>query len=221
MSTNQPGIGPQPPSPPPPRGMSTGVKVLLIVGIIFFVLVLLCCGGLFLIGRHFAQEVSYDPVVVKATTDKIAQIEIPELLKPKASMDLKVPIVNKTIMKMATYADDTGKSTLKLAAMGDMFAGQNEAQMRASIDQSLQQQGVNNERPEQIQNGDISTKDVQIGGKTAKFTIIKGQGTTTHSPRIQVNGGFQGHSGPAMLILDADAEKLTPEKVNAMLESIH
>ncbi len=105
--------------------------------------------------------------------------------------------------------------------MGDMFAGQNEAQMRASIEQSMQQKNVNNGQREQIQNGDISTKELQIGGKTAKFTIIKGQGITTHSPRIQVNGGFQGHSGPAMLMLDADAEKLTPEKVNAMLESIH
>ncbi len=109
MSTNQPGIGPQPPSPPPRRGMSTGVKVLLIVGIIFLLLVLLCCGGIALFVHHVTKGVSQNPVVVKATTDEIAQIEIPELLKPKTSMDMKVPLINKTLMKMAMYADDGRK----------------------------------------------------------------------------------------------------------------
>ena len=61
---------------------------------------------------------------------------------------------------------------------------------------------------------------MQIRGKPAKFTIRKGQEAGTHALRIQVNGVFQGHSGPVILTLDADASKLTPEKVNAMLDSI-
>ena len=77
MSTNQPGIGPQPPSPPPRRGTSTGVKVLLIVGIIFLVLALLCCGGIALFVHDVKKGVSQDPAIVKATTDEIAQIDIP------------------------------------------------------------------------------------------------------------------------------------------------
>ena len=99
--------------------MSTGVKVPIIVGIVFFVLAVLCCGGFFLFVRHISQGVSQDPAVVKAMTDEITQIEIPEPLKPKASMDMKVPIVNTSLMKMAVYSDDAGKSTLTLVAVGE------------------------------------------------------------------------------------------------------
>ncbi len=220
MSTNQPGIGPQPPSPQPRRGMSTAMKVLIIVGSVFFVLLLLCCGGFILIGRQFAKATSQDPAVVKTMTDEITQIEIPEPLKPKMSMDMKVPITNTPLMKMAVYSDDTQKNMLTLVAMGEALAGQNEEQMRVSVEQSMQKQGVGGGPRAPIENAEMSSKELQIRSKPAKFTILKGQEAGTHSPRIQVSGVFQGRSGPVMLILDADASKLTPEKVDAMLQSI-
>lgn len=61
---------------------------------------------------------------------------------------------------------------------------------------------------------------MKIRDQPAKFSIVKGQGAKSHTPRIQVNGMFQGNSGSVILILDADAEKLSPEKVDAMLDSI-
>jgi hypothetical protein len=46
MSSNQFGSGPDGISPPPAKGMGTGAKVLLILGIIFAILIVLCCGGM-------------------------------------------------------------------------------------------------------------------------------------------------------------------------------
>ena len=60
--------------------------------------------------------------------------------------------------------------------MGDMFTGQNQEQMQQSFEQSLRQQGVNNKEREQLQHAKTSTKELQIGGKPAKFNIVKGRG---------------------------------------------
>ena len=165
--------------------------------------------------------VSTDPNVVKATTAEIARIDIPDPLKPKMSMNMKnVPGVNKIIRQMVVYNDGTEKNILMLVAVGSAVTSENEAQMRDSINQSMQQQGVDKGQREEIQNGQISSKELTIRGKPAKFTVIKGQGVKSHTPRIQVNGIFQGDSGSVVLMLDVDAEKLGPEKIDAMLESI-
>jgi len=108
------------PTEPAPRpGMSTGTKVLIIVGIILGVCVLLCCGGLAISGcllqRYVARSVSEDPETVRATTDELAQMEIPDQLAPKAVLDLKVPLSSERMMTMVFWShEESGSVVLRL-----------------------------------------------------------------------------------------------------------
>lgn len=75
--------------PAPKPGMSTGKKVLVILGIIFAVLLVICCGGgvgLMWWGKSYVEDAaSKDPKVVAAKTDEITQISVPPALKPMAT----------------------------------------------------------------------------------------------------------------------------------------
>lgn len=95
------------------------MKVLIILGTIFLVFAVLCCGGISIIYYQLKNAVSTDPNVVKATTGEIAQIDIPDPLKPKMSMNMKNVLgVNKVIRQMVIYNDGTEKTILALIAVG-------------------------------------------------------------------------------------------------------
>lgn len=220
MSNNL--YGPTPPPVPtqPPRKMGTGVKLLLIFGGLFGVIALICCGVIGYAAWWGNKSLIKDPAAVKEATKMIADIDIPEPLKPEGGLDMKIPFTGKTMMTIVAYGDTASASNLALGGFGEMFQGQSEAQMQQQMELQMRQQGLNQGNREQIQDGKISTKEVKINGRPAKFTITTGQGAKNHKPRITVSGVFHGRSGPAFLMLDADAEKIGPEKVDAMLDSI-
>lgn len=206
---------------PQKRGMSTGAKVLIALGIVFLVLFVLCCGGVFLVGylgvSYFGETISQDPAKIATVTDEITQIEIPEGLSPQMSMDMKIPFTDQRIMVMAVYADEPSNSTLVLMAMGEQFAGQNEAQMKQSAEQQLRQQGM---QQEEVLIEESYQKEVEIRGEQATFNILKGRGAESQAARIQVTGVFRGEDGPVMLILNADATKFGEQQVIEMIDSI-
>lgn len=222
MSMNQYPMPPDGMQPPRKPGMSTGAKVLIVLGIVFLVLLVLCCGGLMLSGyfmqRWASDMASDDPATIVEVTNGITQIEIPEELEPTASIDMKVPFSDQTIMVSVVYQDEETGSVLILASMGDAFGSENQAQMRRSIDQSLRQQGMGDQEDMVIEQS--YQKDVEIRGETATFTIAKGVGKESKTPRIQVTGVFQGRSGPVMLIFNGDADKFSEDEVVQMLDSI-
>lgn len=121
-------------------------------------------------------------------------------------------------MLWAFYADQPSHSMMVLAAVGQSFAGQNDARLRQQLDQSLRQQGMDDKEALVIENS--YAKQYTIRGKLATFQITKGKGEKSHASRIEVAGSFQGKVGPAMLMLNADAEKVSEEEVVQMLESI-
>src|SRR5262245_10846048 len=93
MSQGGDSFGPNPYSStdggaPQKRGMSTALKVLLILGGIFGVLAALCCGGAFYLFNRVKNAVTTNPAEVAAIQQKIMTIEIPDELSPKAGMDI-------------------------------------------------------------------------------------------------------------------------------------
>jgi hypothetical protein len=92
MSQGGDTFGPNPYSSPdglpPKRGMSTAVKVLLILGGIFGVLAALCCGGGFYVYNRIKNSVTSDPAKVAAIQQEIMDIDIPDGLKPQGGMDI-------------------------------------------------------------------------------------------------------------------------------------
>ena len=135
-------------------------------------------------------------------------------------LNLKIPFTDKTITSIVGYSDNASGSSLTLMGLGEAFQGQSATQMQQSMEQAMRQQGLNQGQREPIEDGKTSTKEVKINGQAAKFTIVVGRGTKTHAPRIEVTGVFHGRCGPAFLLLDANVEKISREKAEAMLDSI-
>jgi hypothetical protein len=224
-----PYAAPQWTPPPPPAGMGCGMKLLVLLGVVFLLLILLCCGGGFLLKGYFQRSAVKDPAEVEAVTAKIAAIEIPPPLKPAGGMSLEIPFIKKTLMLFAMYGDKPeGKadspaqdSTLVLFALGDAFRGQNQEQMRRSIQEALDKQGMQKQEVEQLRNEQHSEKQVTIRGQKATFTITKGIGSKSKKPRMQVQGTFEGAAGPVLLLADVDTEQIGADKVLKMLDSIH
>jgi hypothetical protein len=219
MSMTPPEMSSEVAPPPPKPGMSGGAKLLIVLGIVLGILVLLCCGGLIGTAYYFSTKViSSDPAVVAAKTGEITQIEIPAGLKPQMSFDMKVPFSGQRMMLWTVYLDEATDSTLVLFAFGEGTAPPNADQMQRQMDQSLRQQGMGQQ--EKITIKETDKKQVEIRGQPVTFTISKGVGEKSGSPRIQVTGVFQGKTGPAMLMFNADAEKYSEEEIGKMLESI-
>ncbi|GAF72861.1 unnamed protein product [marine sediment metagenome] len=217
MSMTPPEMTSEATQPPRKSGMSGGAKLLIVLGVGGGLLVLLCCGGLIGFGVYMAGGMSQDPEVVREKTGEIAQIEIPDGLDPKMSFDVKFPVKGR-MMLWTVYLDEGTESVLVLFALAAASASGDQEEMRRAMDQSLQQQGMGEQ--EGITVEESHTKEVEIRGETATFTIAKGVGEESGRPRIQVTGVFQGETGPAILMLNADAEKYTEEQIVEMLDSI-
>jgi len=185
---------------PKPQGKGCGRKVLVILGIVFVVLAVVCCGGYYI----FDLTITGDPAGVRAKTAEITEIEIPDRLEPKMAMSVKCPFTDSTSTIVMYTDEDTNDSPsmCMLAANAPM------------VDQ-WQVQG-----PENIEATEESEVTMEIRGETATFTISKGAGQQSGGSRIAVTGTFQGKEGPTVFILNVDAEEFSEEEVIEMLESI-
>ena len=222
MSTDQPYMSPEGMPPYQKPGMSTGTKVLIILGIVFLVLVLLCCGGgvaFFWAGASYMEDaISDDPEVVRRVTGEIVDIDVPEKLEPKMSMDFTVPFTDDRFMVMVIYGDQAEGSAVMLASFGEAFAGQGEAQMRQQMEQSRREQGLGPDPgmgPQQV-----DEREIEVRGEPVKFMFATTEDPESGEKRIQVTGMFEGKTGPVMIMVFADPERLSEEEIVQMLESI-
>jgi hypothetical protein len=222
MSTDQPYMSPEGMPPPEKPGMSTGTKVLIILGIIFLVLVLLCCGfgGAFVWwGTAYMKDaISDDPQVVREVTGEIVEIDIPDKIKPLFSMDMNVPFSDQRVMVMVVYGDQGDGTAVMLASFGEAFADQGQAQMRQQMEQSLREQGFSPDSGAGA--GEATEKEIVIRGEPVKFMFATAKDPDSGEDRIHVTGMFEGNTGPVMIMVFADPEKLSEEEIVEMLESI-
>jgi hypothetical protein len=207
---------------PPKKGMSSGAKTLLIVGIIFGLLALLCCGGLvgsaIYMGSYFKDAMSQDPTVIAERTAEFVEIEIPSQLSPTMSLDMTIPFSDEPLMVWVVYADEPSNSRLMMASLGPVMAQQNPDDVRNQLEQSMRQQGVT--AGEGVDEWEESVKEIEVRGEPVVFNFAVGENLDTETQRIEVTGMFQGQSGPVMLILSADAQVIDEEAVVEMIESI-
>lgn len=192
--------------------MLIGLAVLLLL------MVVVCCGGGYWFLSH--SKPVEEPAAVKALTSQIVDITIPAPLEPLAGMDVKIPVVNKTMVRFVIFADKSQESRLVLFAMGEMFAGQNQEEIQRAINDSLKQQKGKQQDTEALENAKETTKKVTIRGQETEFKITTGTGVKTRQPRIEVKGTFQGKTGAVMLLLNANADRVSEAEIMKMLESI-
>ena len=77
----------------PKRGMSGGAKTLIILGIVFGGLIVLCCGGIIGYFAYYAGNMLSEDAdtIARLTQEEIVQIDIPEELAPRRSMNITIP----------------------------------------------------------------------------------------------------------------------------------
>ncbi len=223
MSTQDPFIDPNETNiQPPKKGMSSGMKTLLIVGIIFGVLILICCGGLVGLGLYMRSYVSdamsEDPIVIAEHTAQFVDMEIPSQLSPTMSFDVTVPFSGEPIMVWVIYTDQPSNSMLMMASLGQMAAQQNQDQTRQQLEDSMRQQGF--AAGEGVDEWERSVKEINVRGEPVEFNFGVGKNTDTGAQRIELSGMIEGKSGPVMIILSTDAEVIDEEAVVTMIESI-
>ncbi len=204
------------------RGMSSGTKVLLILGIVLLICILLCCGGMALFGffaaRYAKDAVSQDPVVIAQRQAEILDIELPESFSPVASMDMKVPMVDRRMMLTVSYKGPLPGDSIVLVGIGEVLAGQPEDQMRRQIDQSLRQQGIGGQNT--TGQWEAKEKEITIAGKPTKFSFQIAKNDQGEPKQFQVSGMVSGKRGPVLVMISADAQTLNEEQIDRILQSI-
>jgi len=206
------------PRPPQKEGKGCGCKLLIFLGIVFALLVVVCCGGFVWMGYYFSKGVSEDPQVIASVTSQLVQIDIPEGLKPGFSFNMKMPFTGEPIMVWVVHVDKDTRSMLVLGSFGGPLAGQDQDQLWDQIEQSLEEQGLKHE--ENVREWERYEKEVDVRGEPVTLHFATGQDEDTEAQRIEVTGTFRGEKAPVMFSFFGDAEKYDEETIVKMIESI-
>ena len=212
------------PPPPPPRSGCGGClgKLLIFLGVIFALIIAICCGGIFYAKSYIASAITQKPAEVQTISDEIISIRVPAPLEPVGGGRFQVPIVGKAFGQGALYADKNHKCMLVLASFGEMFGPQFKDQILQALEsgQSQKQPGEKNENAEELKDVKTLKYERTIQGEKAVFDIIEGTGVQSGKQKIRVQGAFNGKTGPAVFILDAEEETLSKKEVETMIDSM-
>jgi hypothetical protein len=210
-------------APPPRQGMSTGVKVLLILGIILGVLVLLCCGGVMFLGvwgqRFAANSMSSDPAKIRALTDELLPLAVPAELAPEQMLDMPVPFTDQKMMRMAMYGHKPSGSSFAMMWFNTSMAPQNQGQMEQQMREQMRQQGANPDQQGNWQR-EASVRQITIRGQPVDFNFARLTDPETKKTRLELNGVVQGEGGPVMVFASVDESVVSEEKLLGAFEPV-
>lgn len=219
QSPQDPYVSPQAAEKP---GMSSGAKLLLILGILFLLCVLVCCGGggilAYLVSQDVKNKISEDPVVIAQQQSEMLDIEIPDSLEPLVSVDGTIPLVGTHLMTLVVYAAAASEDSLVLVEVGEMLSGMPQQELDQQIDDALREQGVG--RPSPGTEWDTTEKEFEIDGKPTKFICRTARNEDGEPIRFYVTGTVDGNRGPVVVIISANAETFSEEQIDQIIESI-
>lgn len=198
------------------EGMSSTTKVVLIILGAGGVLALVCCGGVMYFGKQFADKIqnsiSQDPARIREVTASIVDVTVPDVYSPKMAMDFGMMGMQ---MKMCAYSRDGDAGGVFIMEM-TAPPNANKAQMKQQFQQSLRQQGQNQD----VTIDSSETRTFSINGEECQFEFIKGKNTQTNQDMRQVMGVIPGKSGTAFLMLFESEENWDEDAVIRMIESM-
>ncbi|MCA9016088.1 MAG: hypothetical protein KDA77_12215 [Planctomycetaceae bacterium] len=198
-------------SAPPKQGMSTGVKVLLILLGVGGVCLLLCCGGLFYAFKSTEFKMTEKKEDIIAIQNDITEITIPDSFKPQAGMSMKIVGME---MRMAIYEETAKQGALILMSIGTPDDGM--VDLEKEFQKNMRQ---NNQNQRELKITKEEKREFTIKGKKVNFNFAEGtdqNGKEFH----QISGVFSGKKGPAFLFVQVSAETYNEEEIVKMIESI-
>ncbi|WP_298867997.1 hypothetical protein [uncultured Gimesia sp.] len=199
----------------PKKGMSTGVKVLLIILGIGGVCLILCCGGLFYAARNMdiKMEVTEKKEDIIAIQNEITDITIPDTFKPQAGVTFSV--IGKG-MQMALFEPESKQGILILMSLTIPDDGM--IDMEKEFRNSLNKQKQNKDQ-RKLDITKEEQREFTIKGKKLNFTFA--EGTDEKDKEFhQITGVFPGNSGPAFLMLQIQSTEFNEKEIVKMIESI-
>lgn len=199
--------------PPEKPGMSTGMKVLILLLCLGGGIMLLCCGGVV----YFISQIEVEqnnPAAAAATAAEIVSIEVPDQFRPSDSMKMELPF-GLMRMKLVAYKSTAGRGELGLIEMqiANVPMQQQEGQFR----QQLQQQGINSR---QLIIKEQEPREFKIRGRAVTFLFAEAKDAQSGTAFRQVSGTFPGKGGTAFLLLQVEEDSYDEDAVVKMIESI-
>jgi hypothetical protein len=200
-------FGQEPPARP--RGMSTAVKILLILVGGSVIGMLVCCG----VGYYFVSNAfNMDPVKVQQMADDIATMDVPDYWTPFMSMHLAG-------VRMAFF---NGKSELGIlvlldAAQGRMMGREEfEREMRRNVDEKMNRPG----RLEPTIELEERREQFLIRGEPVQLLVRVSEGAQTGRTYNEVSGSFDGNKNLAFVYVKVPQDEFSEDEIRQMIESI-
>jgi hypothetical protein len=198
--------------------MGAGAKILLTLGVIFGLLLLLCCG----VGGFFFYRIGHaittDPAAIQQVTAKIVTIDLPPQFKPTMAMDnFSVPGTGVSFT-MAIYTEAPASNTIMLASISGKNIEQTpQAQLETQIKTSMGQQsgGAKN-----MTVNESHQRTITVRGKPVSFTVATGKERATGKAWLQVTGMVPSDGAMIMFVFSGDASQYNEEQVVKIIESI-
>ena len=211
----------------PKKSLGTGVKVLVGLLIAGALSLLVCCGGVWLYISNVASNAVKEPAAVRARTDEILAVDIPETFEPDGAMRVSAPpVVNWFFdfdMDVAGYQTAGGGQLIvvKFAGPPGMTEGASPEEVRAQVQAQMQSQNsgvrVNVERSE---TRTYNTAD----GRGVAWQFAEGTGVAqdgaNQGPYRQVRGTLIDGDDVYILQLAVPEEEYDEAAIVAMLRSI-
>ncbi len=215
---------PGPPQAAPPSGTSGMVKIVLALVIGGTVAAAICCGALGLVGFQGArlvgtaleQAYSPDPDETLKRTSEIAEIQLPNELRPAGSFNLRVPVTNLPLFVAAWHTSDKPWAFLALAELHQ----DNQEASRDALHEVLKTY-LKSHEPDDIHVEHTEEREYVIRDKPAWFEIARGRGTRHPDQEyVRVLGGFPGQHGPALFVYLTRSDTYDEAQVTHIIESI-
>lgn len=191
-------------------GMSTGMKVLLVLGILGGLACIACCGGLYWVKSQFKMDFAEDPAKAIEVADEIAEVDLPEGFEGKGAANMTAFSFG---MKMAIFEQTGGPGTMMLMQM-KVPEG---TDVEKEFEKSLRQQSHG---PHELENETTRTQEIEVRGKPAKFVFAEGRDPKKGLDMRQVSGVFSAKGGYGMLVIQVKADEFTDEQLEAIVRSI-
>ena len=191
--------------------MSTGMKVLLVLCALAGLSLVLCCGVSIWFARS-AMTVTDKPDEIRAITEEIATIELPEGYEPQFAVSINMMMK----MHMVGYGPDGDDENVITLMQMKMPGGISDEDAKRSFREQNQQQGNNAD----IQVEKRETRTFTIDGEECEFEFITGTDPETKEEMHQVIGVFPGRNGTAVLMIMGSDQSWDEEQAIQIIKSI-
>lgn len=203
----------------PRKGMSTGMKILIVLLCLGGVLFLLCGGCVIYVVSQVKHEVKQDdPQAAAQTAQEIVTIEVPEQFQPSDSVKMGGELFGFGMkMKVATFRSAEGHGSLVLMQMQMKIRNMPQQDQAELARQQLRQQDLHNTELNVVRS---EQREFEIRGQKVPFLFAEAKQPETDTAFRQVSGAFAVDQGMVMLLLQVEEEAYDEEAVVRMLESI-